>query len=235
MGWIDNLVGKLDKIRGLEKDDSIISASTFNFKYDLQLKMEFEYNDMVINCNTKIDDVSGDELAVLAPTYDGKPCKLESGHNVTVSLLDSTGIYTFDSQVVGDFSHENSLKIKKPEKMKRFEQRRSVRVWVSMPVLCYLEEINIEGLPNEAEVWSKDISMNGLCFVVEWPLPVDSIMKINFTLPKGAGKVQADIRIVRCVQDVLPDKYVIGAEFSALSLENKKSIKQFVDMRLKKL
>lgn len=236
MGWLNGLVNKIERIRDSKNDDTVINASDFNFKFDQQLKLEFELNGLVLNCNTKIDDVKSESLQVLLPTVDGRPCKLEKDHCLKVTLLDNTGLYTFESKVLTDVDlTRNYLQIAKPQVMKRFEQRRSTRVWASMPVLCSLESINIEGLPTDAEVWSKDISVNGICFVVDWPLPLESLMKISFTLPKGAGFVEADLRIVRCVQDVLPDKYVIGAEFTALSVENKKAIKQFVDMRLKKL
>lgn len=236
MSWFNSLVDKLDMIRNSHKDDSVIKVSDFNFKFDQQLKLEFQYQGMIITCNTKIDDVKENLIEVLLPTVDGRPCKLEKDHSLDVTLMDNTGLYIFTSHVVTDTSMNSTcLQISIPTTMQRFEQRRSVRVWASMPVLCSLEGIDVAGLPRDAEVWSKDISINGICFVAEWSLPLDSQMKISFKLPKGAGLVDAEIRIVRCVQDVLPDKYVVGAEFSALSIENRKSIMQFVEMRLKKL
>lgn len=236
MGWLNGLVDKLDALKKFKKDDSVIDGANFNFKFDQQLKLEFEYNGKVVNCQTKIDDVQNETIKVLLPSSEGRPCKLEKGHELNVTLLDSTGLYMFESLVLkaSDLA-TNSLSIQRPEKMQRFEQRRSVRVWASMPVLCKLESIDVEGLPKVAEVWSKDISANGICFVTEWPLPLNSNMKIKFTLPKGAGTVEANIRIARCVQDVLPEKFIVGAEFTALTIENLKSIKQFVEMRLRKL
>jgi len=199
--------------------------------------MEFSLRGGHVTCMSSIQDVFEHVVRVYLPAPGGVPLDIPPGTSLDVTLFDSSGMYDFTSTVTGlDRGGVAYLELAKPARVKRYQQRKSVRTRAALQAVYLIISTgrNAPGpaVPESGHVMTRDISENGVCLVMSFELTVGLALELRVQLPTRVIKAVGEV--VRVARDQFSDKYFTGIIIQQISEEDRSLIREFVDRNERK-
>lgn len=187
---------------------------------------------------TRIEDISGDFVAVQRPTDRYRPVRFPPGTPVEllVTVTDvpgKEGQYRSDSVVLRELSGRVPLlQLELPATWERAQLREFFRVPVSIPVKVRVEaeDVDDDAKDEWAEGWMRDISGGGCQMLVPLPLEREERVTVEFDLWEQTLRIPATV--TRSVpEDIHRRQYVVGVEFTAINEQQREHIIRFAFQR----
>jgi c-di-GMP-binding flagellar brake protein YcgR len=179
-----------------------------------------------------VEDITADTIYIAVPYRSQIPLLLSEGDRVNVKYIGDSELFFFETSVVGRREDKVLLfGISFPEKLKRVQRRRDVR-------LCTLHDVFYAEIPEENErpvfkhANALDLSAGGLRLVTDKPFEVGTRLQLKFQLPvrdtfyEIATKAQ-----VKRQEPILMDNqrvYHLGLEFLELPQNQKDKIFSYI-------
>lgn len=166
-------------------------------------RLEFFVGEDETKYTSRVEDFSGELLIVAMPTSkEGVPVipyKNEKVYGLAIGREQSHSRYRFMT-TFESYGKEGNIpvwRIKMPEQVERFQNREFVRVKVSQTM--HVSFISEEGSRSEPVLtWTVDVSGNGVSFILEYPVEVNSKVAVEIEGIPEVGTLSSMARVVRC-------------------------------------
>jgi c-di-GMP-binding flagellar brake protein YcgR len=216
----------------VEEEHPRPSLERFKFRVNQKIYLKPVGGPAGVTYLSSIQDVSENHIYVSLPIVRGDYILARTGELFDVTLYDPTGMYSFTVVVANRLTRPiPMLALEKPAQVKRFQQREFPRARAYLDVLYRPLSLPTGGAvetPKES-VWTKDISMGGICMVVDRQLPQGLNVALRIDFPGiAAPAVNCRGQIKRVVRDPLVDTFLAGLEFTKISSEDQQQINKFV-------
>lgn len=189
---------------------------------------------------SRIEDVSEDEICIAIPLSESSPLALKSGDYITVRLPLNTHCLEFTTQVVGmKMDIMPRFVISYPESIQRVQLRQDVRIDILLDVMySILPEAGAD--PEYKKAVAVNFSAGGIRLAVREPLQEETLLLIKFNLPiKGSVHIfEMESKIVRCQLVESKDQstvYHLGLAFHNINSRQKDLIYQFIFQKMSQM
>lgn len=189
---------------------------------------------------SRIEDVSEDEIYIAIPLSESSPLALRTGDYITVRLPLDTHSLEFTTQVVGmKLDSIPRFAINYPESIQRVQLRQDVRIDILLDVMySLLPEAGAD--PEYKKAVAVNISAGGIRLTVKEPLQEETPLLIKFYLPvKGfVHFFEMESKIVRCQLVESKDQtavYHLGLAFLNINSKQKDFIYQFIFQKMSQM
>lgn len=153
-------------------------------------------------------------LKIAMPSFKGRLVPIAPGTILYVKIVDGKSLYAFNSRVINYGKDEegfNITYISIPEKIRRIQRRRFVRVNAILTGKLRFSDKD-EYLP----FITKDVSAGGALILVKEPLPTGTFINVDLTFTPELVLKDQKAKIVRDVGKSEEGYYMYGIEFQDL-------------------
>lgn len=208
------------------------TGERFHFKLNQRIKMAFSSAGGRVTYMSSVQDVFEHAFRVYLPSSGGVPVEMPAGTKVEATLFDATGMYDFDSTVVGtNVMGIAWLELAKPERVTRSQKRKNIRARTALRAVYQVATSSRSmldaSIPDSGHVTARDISEGGVCLEMPHKLVVGVVADVRVQLPVRA--VNAVGEIVRVNKDQYSDKFFTGILFRQISDNDRQLIREFVE------
>lgn len=199
-------------------------------KFKINNKVEIIYGDDIYTCD--VQDIKDGYLAVSIPIKDNQYLPLQKGERIDVLYYEGSSLYEFTS-LVSDRQRSNIPLIWMviPEKFKKIQRRKYVRVSVLLNVKCavipkefLLNKDNISKL-KFFEGTAVDLSGGGLRLITKYNMERDNTLLM--ALPFSDGGILVKGKVMRIDEDEMKN-VVCGINFADLKAYEQEKIIGYV-------
>lgn len=163
---------------------------------------------------TRIEEVGKRILSIGVPIVEGQFMPLREGTRLEVVFCDNLTAYAFSSVIIKRIAGSlPSFIIEFPSKIKKIQRRKYVRVPVVNPIKYQI--IEKEGLSDEKQGYTIDLSGGGILFKADEKIPEKTLLFITMRL--FDGEIQVPAKVTRCVKQEDKNFYKISVEFQEIS------------------
>lgn len=150
-------------------------------------------------------------LKIAMPSFKGRLVPIAPGTILYVKIVDGKSLYAFDSRVINYGKDEegfNVTYVSVPERIKRIQRRRFVRVNAVLT-----GRLRFSDKDEYVTFITKDVSAGGALILVKEPLPVGTFINIDLTFTPELVLEDQKAKIVRDSGKSEEGYYMYGIEF----------------------
>jgi len=154
-------------------------------------------------------------LKIAMPSFKGRLVPMANGTIIYVKIIDGKSFYAFNSRIINygkDEENFNVTYITVPEKIRRIQRRRFVRVNVVLEGRLKFSEED-----EYVNFITKDVSASGALIITQKPLPVGVVAFVSLSFTPELFLEEQKSRIVREAGKTDEGYYMYGIEFLDLS------------------
>lgn len=188
---------------------------------------------------TSVQEYGEDRFSIAMPYQKSQPLILYRGENVTVRFAGENASYQFKTRVMGRTEDRIPLYVlAMPKKVDRIQQRKFVRIPISIPVK-YAVEPDGDEKPEFKEAFTVNLSAGGMKLALKAPFKEGATLLLRFQLEIKEQVLTFELKgkIVRLEVKELKDKrrvYHAGIEFLDISRNTQDKIMRFIFARMAK-
>lgn len=214
-------------------DDNSPKRKTFKFNVSQHLRLGVLRMDHFVNYKTTIEDLDEDTISIAIPLEKGNYIPLRQGQKVTVTIYESTGMYSFSTVISKVLDGTIPLvELNKPKQIRKIQRREYIRTRTNMEVK-YQVPVRERAkcmpiLVRTGVVRTYDISAGGICIVMNQQFPVGLILELFIELSDIDATCDVLGEILRVKKDFFTGKYLTAMRFTFIPDLARSNIEKFV-------
>jgi len=186
---------------------------------------------------SRVEDISENHLEVAGPSYKGTLVPLAAGMQLVLEVVAENGAYEFKANVIEvqrEPIYQVVLDVPPEEPVRHLQRRAFVRL--DLHIAVQVQFLNAGGETEKesqkVEIFTRNISGNGVCLRREEPLPRGTQMDMYLPLLPGKPPIYVMGEVVRTAlaseESGAKGGYDIGVRFAQIRLTDQDRIVKFI-------